>query len=181
MSNLAFKRKREGKTNYKKRLSLLVSRELRAVVRKTLRSVQIQIIEYNPDGDKVLASAHSRELSKYGFKYNQSNLSTAYLTGLLCAKKAQKAGIKKAIIDLGLQKPQTGGKVYAAVKGLVDGGLEVPVNAEAFPSDDRISGKHIEAYAKDNPDNFGGYKKAGVDAGSFSSVFEKVKESINNA
>lgn len=174
--NLSFKRKREGRTNYGRRLKLLVSRMPRAVVRKSLKSIQIQIVSYEPDGDKILMGAHSRDLKKFGFNYNQSNVMTAYLTGLLCGKNAVKAGVKEAILDLGLQTPHKGGKIYAAVKGLIDGGLKIPCDDSVFPSEDRISGKHIEAYAAMK--EMTGYKKAGIDAKKMSKVFEEVKAKV---
>jgi large subunit ribosomal protein L18 len=176
MSGIAFKRKREGRTNYARRLKLLVSRKPRAVVRKSLKSIQIQIVNYEPDGDKVLLSVHSRDLKKFGFKYNQSNLMTSYLTGLLCAKKAVKAGVEEVILDIGLQTPQKGGKIYAAVKGMHDGGLNIPCDEKVLPSEDRISGKHIENYAKQK--EMTGYKKAGIDAKNLSKTFEQVKAKV---
>ena len=31
----------------------------------------------------------------------------------------------------------------AALKGVIDAGVEVPANKETFPSDDRINGEHL--------------------------------------
>jgi len=160
---IAYRRKREGKTNYKKRLNLLKSGELRLVVRQSSNSVQVQLIEYVPAGDKVVASAHSKELQKYDWKHIKNNMPTAYLVGLLAGKKAVKAGIKKAILDIGFYKSAKGSKVYAVLKGIVDGGLEVPVKEEMFPKQERISGKHIEDF----------YKKAQEDKEKFKNQFSK--------
>ena len=55
------RRRREGKTNYRKRLKLLRSRKVRVVIRKSLKNTQIQLIEYKEDGDNILASANSIE------------------------------------------------------------------------------------------------------------------------
>jgi large subunit ribosomal protein L18 len=175
--NVQYRRKTEGRTNYKRRLALLVSRRYRAVVRKSLKYVQVQIVEYQPDGDVILVSAHSRELKKLGFDYAQSNIMTSYLTGLLCGKKALAKGIKDAILDIGLQTPHTGGKIFAAAKGLVDSGMEVPVDPKAFPSNDRISGKHIEDYAKSGKE-FTGYANAKIDVKNLTKVFAVVKQNI---
>ena len=83
-----YRRKREGKTNYKKRLGYLKSENPRLVIRKSLNNVNVQIIAFQSKGDKILASGHSKELQKYGWKNIRSNLPTAYLTGLLAGKKA---------------------------------------------------------------------------------------------
>ena len=32
----------------------------------------------------------------------------------------------------------------AALKGVVDAGLEIPADDETFPSDDRINGEHLK-------------------------------------
>lgn len=143
-----YKRKREGKTNYAKRLSLLVSRKPRAVLRKSLQGLVVQIVAYSHNGDTILASAYTRDLKKFGLDKINSNIPTAYLTGLLCGIKAKKAGVTEAIIDLGLQKSHPKGKLYAAVKGLIDAGLTVPCDDAVLPDEKKISGEHIAAYDK---------------------------------
>lgn len=142
MKSVIYRRKREGRTDYKKRLNLLVSRKNRVVIRKSLKAIQIQVVEYLPDGDKILISTHSRELKKYGIE-GTVNIPVAYLTGLLCGMKAKKAGIKEGIVDLGLQRAHSGGKLLAAINGLVDSGFDVPYGEESFPTDERVSGEHI--------------------------------------
>ena len=57
-----FRRRREGKTNYHKRLALLKSGKPRLVVRKTLNHHVAQIVLYDPKGDRTIVSAHTREL-----------------------------------------------------------------------------------------------------------------------
>jgi large subunit ribosomal protein L18 len=140
---VAFRRKREGKTDYRKRLNLLKSRTPRVVVRKSLKHITMQLVEYNPTGDKILVSVHTNELQKLGWKGNTSNTSAAYLTGLLLAKKAKEKNIQNAIADLGLYPTVKGSKLFAAVKGVVDGGLNVPFDDSIAPSEDRLQGKHI--------------------------------------
>ena len=100
---IPYRRKREGKTNYKKRLEMLKSGALRLVVRTSLRHVTVQVVEYNVDGDKTLVAVNSKELAKYGWKGHGRNISVAYLTGYLCGKKALKKDIKEAILDQGLR------------------------------------------------------------------------------
>lgn len=36
------------------------------------------------------------------------------------------------------------------MKGAVDSGLEIPHSKEIFPSEDRLTGKHIDKYRKTN-------------------------------
>ncbi|MEM3513967.1 MAG: hypothetical protein QW495_01365 [Candidatus Hadarchaeum sp.] len=57
-----FRRKREGRTDYRYRLKLLRSRKLRLVVRVSLRHISAQIMKFSPTGDLVLVSAHSKQL-----------------------------------------------------------------------------------------------------------------------
>lgn len=143
MKFIPYRRKREGKTNYKKRLTLLVSGTSRIVVRKTNKNMVLQIVDYDEKGDKVIVTASSAELKKYGWDHATGNLPAAYLTGMLVARKSLKKNIKTAIVDLGLQIPSKGSRLFASVKGAIDGGLGVKCSDEAFPSEDRIKGTHI--------------------------------------
>lgn len=146
---LPYRRRREGKTNYRKRKALLLSGKPRLVVRGSLKNFVVQIIAAKPKGDEVLASAHSRELSKkFGWKAPRGNLPAAYLTGLLCGLKAKAKGIKEAVLDLGLHSPTKGARVFAALKGVLDAGLSVPHGEEKLPDENRIKGLHIAQYAK---------------------------------
>ncbi len=137
------RRRREGKTNYRKRLAYLKSGKPRAVVRKTLRYLIVQIVEYHDDGDKILVGVNSSHLKKYGWKGSFKNTPAAYLTGYLAGKLALKKGIEEAVLDIGLQSPVKGSRVFAALKGMVDAGLYVPHSEEVYPSEDRIKGEHI--------------------------------------
>jgi len=143
-TSMPYKRKRQGKTNYKKRLKLLMARKPRLCVRISLNSVKAQIIEYAPDGDKIICAADSRIIQKLGSKLSPSNTSTAYLVGLMAAKLAQKKGVKELILDIGFKKPIKGSKVYAVLKGAVDAGIKIPHSEEVLPTEDRINGKHIK-------------------------------------
>ncbi|MDA1196532.1 MAG: 50S ribosomal protein L18 [Nanoarchaeota archaeon] len=144
---VAYKRKTQGRTNYKKRLALLKSNKPRLVIRTSSSNLTAQIVEFNPKGDQITASAHTKDLVKLGWKAPLGNSSAAYLTGLLIGKKAAKKGVKEAIVDTGLHKPVRGSRVYAAVKGAKEAGISIPVDEEVFPSEDRILGKHISGYA----------------------------------
>jgi len=140
-----FRRRREGKTNYYRRRSLLQSRRSRLVVRKTNTNTLVQIINANVVGDMTVASAIASELSDHGWSASTSNLPAAYLTGFLAGLRAKSRGVKGAILDIGLNPPIKGSRIYAALKGVVDAGLEVPHSPEILPDDSRISGEHIVA------------------------------------
>jgi len=138
---LKFKRKRQGKTDYKKRLALLKSNKLRFVVRKSLKNILIQIVKYEPNGDKILISAHSNQLKKFGWKSHTGNKQSAYLTGLLAGVKAKKQNISEAILDLGLAPSIKNSVCYAAVKGAIDAGLNIPASKEILPE---VTSKEID-------------------------------------
>src|SRR5438309_185055 len=145
-TTMTFRRRREGKTDYKARLALLKSEMPMLVVRKSLYRVTAQIIEYDKIGDKTRATAISPELKKFGWNYDLKNLPSSYLLGLLIGKKAIKSGIKEAVLNSGLQTLSKGNKIYAVLKGAVDAGLKIPYSQEILPSEDRIKGKHISIH-----------------------------------
>ena len=144
MKRVEYRRKRKGKTNYKKRLNLLLSKKPRLVIRKTLTNTIAQIVNYNEDGDKTIISARSCELKGLGWKMNTGNIPAAYLTGMLLAKKAKQKKIKEAIVDLGLATPTKGSKIFAALKGAIDNGLNIPHSKNMFPSEEQVDGNVIK-------------------------------------
>ena len=145
---IPFRRKREGKTNYKKRIAYLNSGMPRLVIRRSSKNMTAQIIIYDPKGDKVIASSNSVELKKLGWKLSGANTPASYLVGFLIGKKSVEKKIHEAILDLGLYQPRSGSKVYAALKGAVDSGLKVPYDEAVVPKQERIEGKHISDYKK---------------------------------
>ncbi|MEJ2271356.1 MAG: 50S ribosomal protein L18 [Candidatus Bathyarchaeota archaeon] len=143
-----FRRRKEGKTNYRTRRALVLSRVPRLVVRLTLKHALVQIIEAEAKGDKVAVSAHSRELvNRYGWLSNCGNIPSAYLTGLLCGYKAMTKGIDRAFLDVGLHIPSKGTRVFAALKGVLDAGIEVPHSEDIIPDENTVSGNQIADYA----------------------------------
>jgi large subunit ribosomal protein L18 len=139
-----YNRRIRGLTDYKQRLKLLKSGLTRAVIRKSNNNMFVQLVNYGDQGDKVLISVKSNELKKHGYTLHTGNTSAAYLTGLLAGKKAQKAGVTgEVIVDFGLQEVLFGNKLFGAVKGLVDSGLQVKVGENVFPVDERIMGEHL--------------------------------------
>ncbi len=159
-----FRRKGEGKTNYRKRIKILMTSKPRIVVRPTLKNMVVQFVEFKSEGDKVLVGGHSRALQKYGWNFGAGNLPAAYLTGYLIGKLALKKGIKEAVLDTGVRMPTRGGRIYACVKGILDAGVNVSIDKSVLPSEERIKGEHIAKYSKG---------KEGI-----VELFEKVKSSI---
>ncbi|MFQ5976125.1 MAG: 50S ribosomal protein L18 [Candidatus Hydrothermarchaeales archaeon] len=143
-----FRRKREGKTDYRKRPKLVMSRKPRLVVRKSLKHAIVQLIEYHPKGDITIVSAHSKELESFGWKGNTSNLKAFYLTGLICGKKAVDKKYKEAVFDSGLSSLIKKSNIFAALKGSLDAGMKIPYGSDVLPEDDRIKGTDVEKIIK---------------------------------
>lgn len=183
-----YRRRREGKTDYKLRRALVRSGQPRAVVRLTNKYVTVQISEATATGDLVRASASSKQLSKLGWKGGSGNLSAAYLTGALAARRAVAKGVKEAILDIGLKGPTKGSKIFAALKGLSDSGLVVPHSDDRLPKMDRINGGHVSSYAKKLAGEqelyrkrFSGYLSRGLKPEDLSGHFEQVRKMVLEA
>ncbi|WP_423792851.1 50S ribosomal protein L18 [Methanocaldococcus indicus] len=182
-----FRRRREAKTDYRKRLRLLLSRKPRLVARKTLNHIIAQIIEYDEKGDRTVVSAHSRELVKLGYKGHCGNLPAAYLTGYLLGKKALQKGYKEAVLDIGLHRATKGAAVFAILKGAVDAGLDVPHGESILPEEERIRGEHIKAYAemlKEEDEEkykrqFSKYLEKGLNPEDLPEHFDEIKNKID--
>ena len=137
---VARRRRREGKTDYRKRINLIKSGEPRAVVRRSARSISVQFVKYNPQGDEVIVCANGLELEKFGWNKSAANTQAAYLTGYLAGKRAKSAGVENAVLDIGLHSPIKGSRIFASLKGLIDAGVNVPHNENILPSQERITG-----------------------------------------
>lgn len=191
-----FRRRREGKTDYKRRQKLTRqdknkynSPKYRFVVRITNRDVICQIAYAKIVGDVILAAAYSHELPRYGMPVGLTNYPACYATGLLLARRLLKKldldehytgkeecdgemytveevvdGPKPfyALLDVGLARTSTGARVFAALKGAVDGGLNIPHSEKRFRGYDPdskeydaeeargfILGEHIKDYMED--------------------------------
>jgi large subunit ribosomal protein L5e len=164
----------------------------RLVVRVTNKRVICQIFYARIKGDICVTSATSKELPRYGVKVGLTNYSAAYCTGLLLARRVLKlmkldsiyAGLEEAtgevynveqvkgkshsfrcFLDTGLARTSTGANIFGALKGAVDGGLEIPHSTKRFPGhgqDDsykpevhkaRIFGRHVADYIKQLQDD----------------------------
>jgi len=133
----------------------------RLVVRFTNKDIIAQIVYATLNSDRVLTAAYARELKqdRYGVKVGVHNYAGAYATGLLVARRVLKklnldsiytgtpktdgsyylvkeiAGQRKpftVLLDVGLARTSTGAKIFAVLKGAVDGGLEIPHKPRRF-------------------------------------------------
>lgn len=184
--SVPFRRRREERTDYKLRRALILSGRPRAVVRISNKHVYVQITDAKPSGDVVRASASSKQLAKLGWKGGTGNLPSAYLTGTLAGRRALEKGVKEAIFDVGLKPSSKGSKLYAALKGLADSGLQIPYSPDNLPSDDRLGGQHVASYAKSlsaesgetYKKRFSGYLKRGLKPEELSTHFQQVRQQI---
>jgi large subunit ribosomal protein L18 len=135
------RRLREEKTNYRKRGTMLMGKRDFITVNITNENTQVQILSPGMTGDKVIASAHSRYLLDKGWKGSRKSVPAAYLTGYLAGKKAMGKGAKDAILYTGTRRFTQ--RMSAALKGVIDAGLDVPADPETFPADERINGEHL--------------------------------------
>merc|ERR1712083_57444 len=136
------------------------TKKYRLVVRFTNRRVITSVVYSTIKGDMTVAMADSKELTNHGIKCGLTNYAAAYATGLLLARRLLKdksmdtthkgqetADGKyynieetdlerrafKAYLDVGLVRTTTGNRVFGAMKGACDGGLNVPHNEQRFP------------------------------------------------
>jgi len=134
----------------------------RLVVRFTNKDIIAQIFSSDLDHDVCLASSYAHELKRYGLKVGFTNYAAAYATGLLLARRVNvKFGLNelyegnkeingedynvtedadenekspfKALLDVGLKRTTTGARVFGALKGATDGGIDVPHKDRRFP------------------------------------------------
>merc|ERR1712127_1038447 len=237
-----FRRRREGRTDYRQRKRLCCqaknkyqSPKYRLVVRFTNTQVICQIAYSLIDGDRILCQASSNELPRFGLKVGLKNYAAAYCTGLLCARRLlQKVGLDdlyegntevdgevvstdydgktyfvdevdddkkpfRALLDIGLKPTTTGARVFGALKGAADGGLDIPHNEKRFPGYDRdakeydaemhkerIFGGHVSEYMEylEEEDNqkyqeqFKTYIDEDIEADALEELYEGVHEKI---
>ena len=136
------RRLRDKKTNYSRRGKMLMGHKDFVTVQISNENTSVQIHKPELTGDKVISSAHSRFLIEKGWKGSRKNIPASYLTGYFAGKKALKNGTSSAIMYSG--KRQYTQRMAAALKGIVDAGLEIPADKETLPTDDRINGNHLK-------------------------------------
>ena len=201
------------------------SPKYRFVVRFTNKDVVCQIIAADMTHDVVVAAAYAHELPRYGIKLGLTNFASAYATGLLLARRvnskfnlkyegttevngedfhveAEEEGPRpfKALLDVGLARTTTGCKVFGALKGVCDGGLDVPHNDRRFPGTKKeagefvaspetmrkyIFGGHVAEYMKqlkeDDEERYGKQFKRFIDAGITADKIEKLYAAAHKA
>ena len=139
------RRRKENKTDYKLRTGLLKSGIVRIVVRRTNKYFILQAVESVEAQDKVIATVTSKDLLKNGWDAKKGgslkSIPAGYLTGILMAKKLGKG---KFIMDLGMARTEAGSRVFAVVKGLIEGGLDISADKSVFPSEERLNGEHLK-------------------------------------
>lgn len=203
-----------------------MTRKYRMVVRITNTDVICQIVYSRVQGDLVLVSAYAHELPNYGVKVGLTNYAAAYCTGLLCARRAlSKIGLSdkfigkeqangeyyipeelengrrpfKAVLDVGLARTSTGARIFAAMKGAADGGVNVPHSERRLPGFDSesqkmdsevlrkyIFGGHVADYMRALKEEdeerykvqFSRFIKAGIQADMLESMYAKAHELI---
>nr|XP_016439554.1 PREDICTED: 60S ribosomal protein L5-like [Nicotiana tabacum] len=227
-----FKRRREGKTDYRARNRLINqdknkynTPKYRFVVRFTNKDIIAQIVSASIAGDMILASAYAHELPRYGLKVGLTNYAAAYCTGLLLARRvlkklemdeeyegnldvngedysvepAESRRPFRALLDVGLVRTTTGNRVFGALKGALDGGIDIPHSEKRFAGFGKdskqldagvhrkyIYGGHVSAYMKtlmeDEPEkyqsHFSEYIKTGLEADDLEEMYKKVHAAI---
>lgn len=142
----------------------------RMIVRTTNKDIICQIAYARLEGDRIVCAAYSHELPRYGVKVGLTNYAAAYCTGLLLARRllqkykmdsayegqkevdgdmfevedAEGMGAFRANLDVGLARTSTGARVFGAMKGAVDGGINIPHSEKRFPGYDK-EGKSLDA------------------------------------
>ncbi|KAL1194282.1 Large ribosomal subunit protein uL18z [Cardamine amara subsp. amara] len=202
-----FRRRRDGKTDYRARIRL------------------INQDKNNIAGDIVKASAYAHELAHYGLNVGLTNYAAAYCTGLLLARRVLKmlemddeyeGNVEatgedfsveptdsrrpfRALLDVGLIRTTTGNRVFGALKGALDGGLDIPHSDKRFAGFNKenkqlnaethrnyIFGGHVSNYMKllteDEPEkyqtHFSQYIKKGVEPEGIEELYKKVHAAI---
>ena len=168
------RRRREARTDYHQRLRLLKSGKPRLVARKSNKQVRAQLVTTGPDGDRTVAAAESNDLAEYGWEAPTGNMPAAYLTGLLAGLRAIEAGIEQAVLDIGLNSPTPGSKVFAVQEGAIDAGVDIPHNDDVLAEWARTRGEHIAEYAEQQDGLYSG----DFDATELPAHFDETRETL---
>merc|ERR1719300_102234 len=198
----------------------------RLIVRFTNKDVICQIAYARIEGDVIICAAYSHELPRYGVKVGLTNYAAAYCTGLLLARRLLKKfkidGIYKGkeeadgeefyvededgepaafrcYLDIGLYRTTTGARIFGALKGAADGGIDIPHSTRRFPGydsesnefsaqvhRDHIMGKHVAdymTYLQENDEEaykrqFSGFIKNGVTPSKMEEMYKKCHAAI---
>ena len=124
--SILFRRRREGKTNYAKRLALVKSGKTRLVVRRSNSGIIVQFVAFEPNGDKTRSCGSNSAEKTSGLVFKEKCL-YCISCGSLCRKRGKKKNITEFVVDFGLALPTKGGILLSALKGVVDAGLSAQV------------------------------------------------------
>ncbi|MGC8661390.1 MAG: 50S ribosomal protein L18 [Nitrososphaeria archaeon] len=164
---MIFRRRSEFKTDYRRRKKVLMSKLPFIYVFESNRYVWAQVSVPMKEGDRTVVQANSKDIIKAGWQFGGKSYPVFYLVGILIGKRAAERGVKEAILYSGLKAFRTNSKVMALVKGAVEGGLNIRVDEDAFPSEELVNGSSISAYAIK-------LKEAGYAGSQFSKVLGKI-------
>ena len=142
-----FRRRKAGLTDYHRRLKLLRGNKARAVVRVSNTRITCQIVNWAINGDQVMATVTGSDLTKkHGWPegFSQKSVPAFYLTGFALGKASLALGCTEAVLDIGLAGSTPGGRVFSALRGMIDAGLDIPHGEDVLPDDDRVNGAHID-------------------------------------
>ena len=184
-----FRRRREGKTDYKKRRGIIIGKHPFLSVRISGRYVYGQIIRPTSTGDMTLCAASSRDLAKqFGWKGSTKSIPGAYLTGFHLGRIAKREGVEGAVVYSGVGRFVHGSRFSSVIAGARDAGLKVEIDEESLPVESRIKGEHISKYGKELESKdkeafdkaFSSLLASGMNPGEYPKHFEQVKASIAN-
>jgi large subunit ribosomal protein L18 len=148
MTKVGKRRRREGKTDYQKRIKLLRGGKPRVTFRKTNRYIISQYIKSSEAQDRPELGVSSRDLLKYGWPKEAAgslkSIPAAYFTGLLLGKKIKERRLKEPILDFGMSRTVHRSRGYAFLKGLEDSGISTKHDEGIFPEESRIKGGHMK-------------------------------------
>jgi len=145
----------------------------RVVARITNKDVIAQLIYSTITGDKVVVAAYAHELPGYGLPVGLTNYAACYCVGLLLARRALRhykldeiyegqteidgeqydvepvagqRGPFRCYLDVGLARTSKGARIFAVLKGCVDGGMSIPHKYKRFPGYTPAEGEEAENY-----------------------------------
>ncbi len=180
--SLAFKRRRKGLTNYKKRLALVKGGMERVIVRRSNRRIIGEVAMYSEHGDMITAYADSNELKGMGWP-SHSNRATAYLTGMLLASKAlKKSKDSEYVLDIGLSSPVKNSIPFVFAKGCIDRGMKLRSGVEipdtVYDCSDTAYAASLKKEISKYERQYGAYIKAGKEPDKLNSLFNELRSKL---
>lgn len=140
------RRTRQNRTNYRKRIAILVGRHSFVSITVSNQNIMAQVLKPQVMGDIVITAVSSKELLKYGWKGSMNSMPSCYLTGLLLGIRTLEKGMKNLVLYTGKKSFTT--RVASCLKGIIDAGVSIPVSEVSLPEIERLNGGHISRYAE---------------------------------